>query len=150
MRIREFVSASSAPIRIVDGRLRVHPCFEIARMSSRSRRCPPADADPPTPPAGSLVCLLRAFYNHQDLVNRADVDAITITVKVPNPFELATAALDVDKADYCEWPLGNKLKEAETLAALAKKSCPRHGRASGPLRAVGGLSTRPDQARVRR
>jgi predicted dehydrogenase len=90
-------------------------------MTSRSRRCPPADADPPTPPASSFVCLSRAFDNHQDLVNRADADAITITVKVPYPLELATAALDVDKADYCEWPLGNGLKEAETLAPLTKK-----------------------------
>jgi predicted dehydrogenase len=119
-------------------------------MTSRSRRCPPADADPPTPPASSFVCLSRAFDNHQDLVNRADADAITITVKVPYPLELATAALDVDKADYCEWPLGNGSKEAETLAPLTKKRRPRHGRASGPLVAVGGLSTRPDQARVRR
>src|SRR5207244_3055742 len=35
--------------------------------------------------------------------------------------ELAIAALNAGKAVYCEWPLGNGLKEAETLAALAKK-----------------------------
>src|SRR5207302_9603395 len=33
----------------------------------------------------------------------------------------ATAALDAGKAVYCDWPLGNGLKEAENLAALAKK-----------------------------
>jgi predicted dehydrogenase len=42
-------------------------------------------------------------------------------VKVPYHLELATAALEAGKAVYCEWPLGNGLKEAETLAALAKK-----------------------------
>src|SRR5438309_5636236 len=35
--------------------------------------------------------------------------------------DLATAALDAGKAVYCEWPLGNGLKEAEILAALAKQ-----------------------------
>src|SRR5207244_12131220 len=62
-----------------------------------------------------------AFDNTQDLVNRADVDVVAITVKVPHHFELATAALEAAKAVYCEWPLGNGLQEAETLAALAKK-----------------------------
>src|SRR5204863_9330341 len=42
-------------------------------------------------------------------------------VKVPYHHELASAALDAGKAVYCEWPLGNGSKEAETLAALAKK-----------------------------
>src|SRR5205807_9789132 len=41
--------------------------------------------------------------------------------KVPYHLELATAALEAGKAVYCEWPLGNGLDEAETLAALAKK-----------------------------
>src|SRR2546428_624458 len=35
--------------------------------------------------------------------------------------ELATAALEAGKAVYCEWPLGNGLREAESLSALAKK-----------------------------
>src|SRR5439155_1287019 len=59
--------------------------------------------------------------NHNDLVNSADVDVVAITVKVPHHFELATAALTAGKAVYCEWPLGNGLQEAETLAALAKR-----------------------------
>src|SRR5216683_456257 len=48
-------------------------------------------------------------------------DDFEITVKVPYHLELATAALNAGKAVYCEWPLGNGLKEAETLAALAKE-----------------------------
>jgi predicted dehydrogenase len=44
-----------------------------------------------------------------------------VTVKVPHHLELASAALEAGKAVYCEWPLGNGLKEAEALAALAKK-----------------------------
>jgi len=62
-----------------------------------------------------------AFDNHHDLVNSADVDVVAITVKVPHHFELASAALGAGKAVYCEWPLGNGLQEAETLASLAKQ-----------------------------
>src|SRR5207244_12684732 len=35
--------------------------------------------------------------------------------------ELAAGALEAGKAVSCEWPLGNRLEEAETLAGLAKK-----------------------------
>src|SRR5437773_95578 len=62
-----------------------------------------------------------AFDNHQDLVTNELVDVVAITVKVPHHLELATAALRAGKAVYCEWPLGNGLREAETLAALAKQ-----------------------------
>src|SRR5436853_6663673 len=71
--------------------------------------------------ASKLFGVPLAFDNHQDLVNSAVVDVVAITVKVPYHLELATAALDAGKAVYCEWPLGNGLKEAQTLATLAKK-----------------------------
>src|SRR5205085_7931724 len=48
-------------------------------------------------------------------------DVVAVTVKVPHHLELVTAALVAGKAVYGEWPLGNGLHEAETLAALAKK-----------------------------
>src|SRR5207249_11684162 len=70
--------------------------------------------------AGKLFGVPVAFDNHQDLVNRADVDVVAVTMRVPHHLELATAALNAGKAVYCEWPLGNGLNEAETLAALAK------------------------------
>jgi predicted dehydrogenase len=87
--------------------------FDITALST-SRR---ASADA----AGKLFGVPLAFDNHQDLVNSAAVDLVAVTVKVPHHFELATAALEAGKAVYCEWPLGNGLNEAETLAALAKK-----------------------------
>jgi predicted dehydrogenase len=87
--------------------------FEITALSTSRRES--ADA------ASKLFGVPVAFDNHQDLVNRADVDVVAVTVKVPYHLKLATAALDAGKAVYCEWPLGNGLKEAETLAALAKK-----------------------------
>src|SRR5438270_7063409 len=88
--------------------------FEITALST-SRR---ASADA----ARKLFGVPVAFDNHQELVNRADVDVVAVTVKVPYHRELATAALDAGKAVYCEWPLGNGLIEAETLAALARKT----------------------------
>jgi predicted dehydrogenase len=108
--------------------------FEITALSTS--RLESADA------ASKRFGVPLAFDEHQDLVNRADVDVVAITVKVPYHLELATAALDAGKAVYCEWPLGNGLKEAETLAALAKKQ--------GVL-AVAGLQARsaPSVAYVR-
>src|SRR5260221_6514964 len=87
--------------------------FEITALSTSRRES--ADA------ASKRFGVPLAFDNHQDLVNSADVDVVAITVKVPYHFELASAALAAGKAVYCEWPLGNGLKEAEALAALAKK-----------------------------
>src|SRR5881296_1360410 len=108
--------------------------FQITALSTSRRES--ADA------ASKLFGVPVAFDNHKDLVNRADVDVVAITVKVPYHLELATAALSAGKAVYCEWPLGNGLKEAETLAALAKKK--------GVL-AVAGLQARsaPSVAYVR-
>src|SRR5882672_7420994 len=87
--------------------------FEITALSTSRRES--ADA------AGKLFGVHLAFDNHQDLVNSGAVDVVAVTVKVPYHFELAKAALEAGKAVYCEWPLGNGLTEAETLAALAKK-----------------------------
>jgi predicted dehydrogenase len=87
--------------------------FEITALSTTRRES--ADA------ASELFGVPLAFDNHQELVNSPVVDLVAITVKVPYHLELATAALEAGKAVYCEWPLGNGLHEAETLAALAKK-----------------------------
>ena len=88
--------------------------FEITALSTTRRESAGA--------AGKLFGVPNTFDNHQDLVNSPDVDVVVITVKVPYHLELATAAINAGKAVYCEWPLGNGLKEAETLAALAKKN----------------------------
>jgi len=87
--------------------------FEITALSTSRRESAEA--------ARARFGVPRAFDNHHDLVNRADVDVVAITVKVPHHFELATAALTAGKAAYCEWPLGNGLQEAEQLGALAKQ-----------------------------
>src|SRR2546427_3967261 len=87
--------------------------FEITALSTSRRESAEA--------ASKLFGVPIAFDNHKDLVNSALVDVVAVTVKVPYHLELATAALVAGKAVYCEWPLGNGLKEAQTLAALANK-----------------------------
>src|SRR5947209_3963602 len=87
--------------------------FEITALSTTRRES--ADA------AAKLFGVPAAFDNHHELVNSPTVDVVAVTVKVPHHLELATAALEAGKAVYCEWPLGNGLKEAETLAALAAR-----------------------------
>src|SRR5205807_683534 len=108
--------------------------FEITALSTSRRESAEA--------ASKLFGVPLAFDNHQDLVNSPVVDVVAVTVKVRYHLELATAALDAGKAVYCEWPLGNGLKEAETLAALAKKK---------RVLAVAGLQARsaPSVAYVR-
>jgi predicted dehydrogenase len=62
----------------------------------------------------------RAYDNFQALVTSPEVDVVAVTVKVPNHLELVSAAVAAGKHVYCEWPLGNGLAEAETMAAQAK------------------------------
>jgi predicted dehydrogenase len=87
--------------------------FEITALSTSRRESAHA--------AGELFGVPAGFDNHEDLVNSPAVDVVAVTVKVPYHLELATAAIDAGKAVYCEWPLGNGLEEAETLAALARR-----------------------------
>ncbi|MCW2673346.1 MAG: putative oxidoreductase [Frankiales bacterium] len=87
--------------------------FEITALSTSRRESAEA--------AGELFAVPLTYDNHDDLVTSEDVDVVAVTVKVPHHLELATAALEAGKAVYCEWPLGNGLADAETLAALARK-----------------------------
>src|SRR5437870_1177938 len=88
------------------------PDFEITALSTTRRESAQA--------AGKLFGVPLAFDNHLELVSHPSVDVVAVTVKVPFHFELVSAALNAGKAVYCEWPLGNGLIEAETMAALAK------------------------------
>src|SRR6267378_2638586 len=87
--------------------------FEITALSTTRRGSAEA--------ASKLFGVPAASDNHQELVKSPTVDVVAVTVKVPHHLELASAALEAGKAVYCEWPLGNGVREAENLAALAKK-----------------------------
>ena len=49
------------------------------------------------------------------------VEAALVAVRVPAHYKLSKDALEAGKPVYCEWPLGANTKEAEELAALARK-----------------------------
>ena len=69
--------------------------------------------------AGQAFGVAQVFDTTEALVSSPAVDLVAVTAKVPAHQELVTAALQAGKNVYCEWPLGNGLAEAESLAALA-------------------------------
>ncbi|MFH1604996.1 MAG: Gfo/Idh/MocA family oxidoreductase, partial [Pseudomonadota bacterium] len=64
-----------------------------------------------------------------------DLDLISVVVRVPLHRDLVMKALQAGKAVYCEWPLGNGLKEAQEMADLARKKA---------LPNMSGLQSRSD------
>jgi predicted dehydrogenase len=63
----------------------------------------------------------RPFASVADLVASPDIDVISVTVSVPHHLDVVKTAIIAGKHVYCEWPLGNGLAEAQTLARLAKE-----------------------------
>ena len=70
--------------------------------------------------AASALNIPKAFGSVAEMAADPDIDMVSVTVKVPHHLELATPALEAGKMVYCEWPLGNGLREAEMMAAAAK------------------------------
>jgi predicted dehydrogenase len=67
-----------------------------------------------------------AFDDDFELVSHPDLDAVAVTVKVPEHDRLVRAALTAGKHVFCEWPLGVSLEQAAELADLAEASGVRH------------------------
>src|SRR6202167_3615096 len=67
-----------------------------------------------------------AFADDDELVSHPDVDAVAITVKVPEHDRLIRAALAAGKHVFSEWPLGVDLGQAAALADLAQASGVHH------------------------
>ena len=74
-----------------------------------------------------------AFDDYREMLERPDIDAVTVSVKVAAHYEATMAALHAGKHVYTEWPLGRTTAEAEEMAELAQ--------ANG-LRNMVGLQTR--------
>ncbi len=73
--------------------------------------------------AAAQACgIPRAFENIHALAASADIDLISVTVRVPYHLELVRAAVAGGKHVYCEWPLGNGLAEGEEMAALVREA----------------------------
>ena len=60
-----------------------------------------------------------AFADYRELVGSADVDAVTIAVRVPWHREIALAALAAGKHVYCEWPLARDRSDGEEMVGAA-------------------------------
>jgi len=62
-----------------------------------------------------------AYGSDKALHADAEVEAVAVAVRVPAHYELSKNAIEAGKHVFCEWPLGANTKEAEDLAALARK-----------------------------
>ncbi len=60
-----------------------------------------------------------AFSDHRTMLREAELDAVAVSVKVPDHYRLTMDVLDAGKHVYTEWPLGANLREAEELADAA-------------------------------
>src|SRR3954468_13802142 len=91
--------------------LRALPNYELRALSAHSAESARA--------AGETFGVGAVFSDHEQLVTQPDIDIVAVTVKVPHPRALVSAALAAGKAVYCEWPLGRDLDDARAMAALA-------------------------------
>lgn len=62
-----------------------------------------------------------AFGDPRKLVECADVDVVSVCVRVPAHYELVKMALDAGKHVYCEWPLARNSAEAAELCQMASE-----------------------------
>lgn len=74
-----------------------------------------------------------AYDNHTDLINHRDVDLVVAAIKLPDHYEVVSAAVDAGKMVYCEWPLGQGLEQSLELNKQAE---------SANVRTVIGLQAR--------
>ena len=74
-----------------------------------------------------------AFDNYRDMLAHPDIDAVSVSVRVPSHYQITKDALNAGKHVFTEWPLGADINEAQELAALAR---------SKGVQAVVGLQAR--------
>src|SRR4029453_14543247 len=71
--------------------------------------------------AGDKFGVTRAYGSDKALNADPEVEAVLVAVRVPAHYQLSKNAIEAGKHVFCEWPLGANTKEAEELAALARK-----------------------------
>src|SRR5438105_10683757 len=67
-----------------------------------------------------------AFADPESLAQHADVDLVTVSVKVPDHYRPVMAAIAAGKHVYCEWPLGRDTDEAVRMLDAAEHAGVRH------------------------
>ena len=78
-----------------------------------------------------------AFDDYRKMIEHPEIDAVAVSLRVPNHYEPTVAAINAGKHIYTEWPLGRTTAEAEEMADLA--------RAKG-VRNIVGLQARANPA----
>lgn len=71
--------------------------------------------------AADKLGVMRAYGNDKELNADTQVEVVAVAVRVPAHYELTKRAIEAGKHVFCEWPLGANTKEAEDLAALARR-----------------------------
>ena len=61
-----------------------------------------------------------AFDDYRKMLEREDIDAVAVSVRVPRHYEPTMAAIEAGKHVYTEWPLGANLREAKEMASAAR------------------------------
>ena len=60
-----------------------------------------------------------AFDDYNKMLAHPEIDAVVVSLRVPNHYEPTMAVLDAGKHVYTEWPLGRTTAEAEEMTAKA-------------------------------
>jgi predicted dehydrogenase len=92
--------------------------FEIAAVATTRQESADATAQEFSVP--------KAYADWRALVEDADIDIVSVCVKVAHHHEIVMAAIAAGKHVFCEWPLGLDLAEAEAMHAAAEAKGIRH------------------------
>ena len=62
-----------------------------------------------------------AFDDYRKMIEHPEIDAVAVSLRVPNHYEPTMAAINAGKHVYTEWPLGRTTAEAAEMADLARE-----------------------------
>ncbi len=94
--------------------IRAVPELELVAVATNSQQT----ADD----AAAAFGVAKAYVGGRALIDRAEIDVVAVTTRVPDHFELVMAAIAAGKHVVCEWPLGRSRAEAEEMAAAARQA----------------------------
>ena len=72
--------------------------------------------------AGAAFGVAECYASATELAQSANVEMVSVCVKVPFHRDIVLAALDAGKHVMCEWPLARSVEEAEELVQRAEKA----------------------------
>ena len=109
---RGFTSIAHVPA------LQALPAFEIVAVCTTRQETAEA--------AARQYGIPMEFSDAAQMARHEHVDLVTVSVKVPDHYEPAMAAIEAGKHVYCEWPLGRNTDEAVRMRDAAQTRGIRH------------------------